>query len=222
MAVRLLYCSCFVLILCDEPIAMTRDLNPSPPDPDQPAPASIREKLPPERIALMRDWVECTTKSFKRIGEALGVSASTVSRYAAEGGWQRSPGAALPSRPARPRPAPERRRNAARPVTGERRQEITEKLWRLAERHAEELEHQPIERAHRALQPLARLTRTLGEMDKHAHPPLPPGQYEIDNRPRRSLNEMRDELVAHLERIEREEREYEERWGRTFENGAGI
>jgi transposase len=170
----------------------------------------------------MRDWVECTTKSFKRIGEALGVSASTVSRYAAEGEWKRPPGAAQPSRPARPNPAPERRRNPVPPVTGERRQEITEKLWRLAERHAEELEHQPIERAHRALQPLARLTRALGEMDKHAHPPLPPGQYEIDNRPRRSLNEMRDELVAHLERIEREEREYEERWGRTFENGAGI
>ena len=76
--------------------------------------------------------------------------------------------------------------------------------------------------AKRALQPLARLTRTLGEMDKHAHPPLAPGEYEIDNQPRRSLHELRDELVAHLERIEREEREYEERYYWTFENGAGI
>ncbi|MBJ6124307.1 hypothetical protein [Microvirga splendida] len=201
---------------------MTIDATPSPSSPDQPATSAIREKLPPERIALMRDWVECTTKSFKRIGEALGVSASTVSRYAAEGEWKRPPGAALPSRPARPNPAPERRRNPVRPATGERRQELTDKLWRLAERHAEALEHQPIAQAQRALQPLARLTRTLGEMDKHAHPPLAPGQYEIDNQPRRSLHELRDELAVHLERIEREEREYDERYRWTFENGGGI
>jgi transposase len=201
---------------------MTTEPIPSPSSPDQPAPSAIREKLPPERIALMRDWVECTTRSFKHIGHELGVSASTVSRYAAEGNWQRPPGAALPSRTARPNPAPERRRKAPRAVTGERRQEITEKLWRLAERHAEELEHQPIAVAARALQPLARLTRTLGELDKHAHPPLPPGEYENDNQPRRSLHELRDEFVAHLERIEREEREYEERYYWTFENGAGI
>jgi predicted transcriptional regulator len=196
---------------------MTTDPIPSPPNPDRPAPASIREKLSPERIALMRDWVECTTRSFKRIGEALGVSASTVSRYAAEGEWKRPPGAALPSRPARPNPNPERRRNP-----GEQRERIAQKLWRLAERQAEELEHQPLAVAGRVLQPLARLTRTLGEMDKHVHPSLAPGEYEIDNQPRRSLHELRDELVAHLERVEREEREYDERYRWTFENGAGI
>jgi|GEM_PF-5481814 len=201
---------------------MTTDVNLSPPNPDQPAPACIREKLSPERIALMRDWVECTTKSFKRIGRELGVSASTISRYAAEGEWKRPPGAALPSRPVRPNPDPERRRNPVPPVTGEQRERIAQKLWRLAERQAEELEHQPIAVAGRALQPLARLTRTLGEMDKHARPPLAPGEYEIDNQPRRSLHELRDELAAHLERIEREEKEYEERYYWTFENGAGI
>lgn len=206
---------------------MTTDPIPSPPNPapqnlEPPLPACIREKLPPERIALMRDWVECTTRSFKRIGQELGVSASTVSRYAAEGAWKRPPGAALPSRPARPDRDPERGRNPAPPVTGEQRERIAQKLWRLAERHAEELEHQPIAHAQRALQPLARLTRTLGEMDKHAQPPLAPGQYEIDNQPRRSLHELRDELVRHLERVEREEREYDERCRWTFENGAGI
>jgi len=60
-------------------------------------------------------------------------------------------------------------------------------------------------------------------MDKHVRPPLGPHEYEIDApKPRRSLHEMRDELVAHLERIEREERDYDERWGRMFENGGGI
>ncbi len=201
---------------------MTAEPLPSGPNPDQPVPAAFREKLQPKRVALMRDWVEGTTRSFKRIGQELGVSASTISRYAAEGGWKRPPGAALPSRPAQPNPAPERRRNPVRPVTGEQRQRLTQKLWRLAERHAEELEDQPLAVTQRALQPLARLTRTLGQMDKHANPPLPPGQYEIDNQPRRSLHELRDELVAHLERIEPEEREYDERYRWTFENGAGI
>ncbi|MBB3018930.1 transposase [Microvirga lupini] len=193
---------------------------PLPPGPS--APSSLRDKLSPERIAELREWVEGSTVSFKRLGATLGVSASTLSRYATEGGWRRPPGAATPTRKGKRHPEPERRRKAPRPVSGERRQEITEKLWRLAERHAEELEHQPIAHAHRALQPLARLTRTLGEMDKHVHPPLPPGQYEIDNQPRRSLHELRAELVAHLERIEREEKEYDERYRWTFENGAGI
>jgi hypothetical protein len=200
---------------CDR--AASTPLTPSPS-----APSSLRDKLSPEGIAALRDWVEGSTLSFKRLGERLGVSASTLSRYAAQGGWRRPPGAADSARVERPNPAPERRRRATRSVPGERRQEITEKLWRLAERHAEELQHQPIAHAQRALQPLARLTRTLGEMDKHAHPPLPPGQYEIDNQPRRSLHELRDELLAHLERIEREEREYDERYRWTFENGAGI
>ncbi|MCD6072610.1 MAG: hypothetical protein K0S42_3126 [Microvirga sp.] len=201
--------------------------DPAPPSPessgpDPSAPSNPRDKLSPERIAELREWVEGSTLPLKRVGEALGVSASTLSRYATEGGWRRPPGAATPTRSGKRSPEPERRRKAPRPVSGERRQELTEKLWRLAERHAEELEHQPIAHAQRALQPLARLTRTLGEMDKHAHPPLAPGQYEIDNQPRRSLHELRDELVAHLERIEREEREYDERYRWTFENGAGI
>ena len=141
------------------------------------AASPIREKLPLERIALMRDWVECTTRSFKRIGQELGVSASTVSRYATEGGWQRPPGAAVPARIANANPDPIRRRNPAPPVSGERRERIAQKLWRLAERHAEALEDQPIAQAQRALQPLARLARTLGEMDKHGSPPLDAGQY---------------------------------------------
>ena len=198
------------------------DPDPAPLNPAPSTPSSLRDKLSPERIAELREWVEGSTVSFKRLGETLGVSASTLSRYATEGGWRRPPGAATPTRGGKRKPEPERRRKAPRPVSGERRQELTEKLWRLAERHAEELEHQPIAHAQRALQPLARLTRTLGEMDKHAHPPLPPGQYEIDNQPRRSLHELRAELAAHLERIEREEREYDERYRWTFENGAGI
>jgi len=187
------------------------------------AASPIREKLPLERIALMRDWVECTTRSFKRIGQELGVSASTVSRYATEGGWQRPPGAAVPARIANANPDPIRRRNPAPPVSGERRERIAQKLWRLAERHAEALEDQPIAQAQRALQPLARLTRTLGEMDKHVRPPSPePDPYAEPPKPRRSLHELRDELAAHLERIQREEGygwEVREWW---FESGGGI
>ena len=168
-------------------------------------PGQRREKLDSDRVARMQELVEGTHWSYRRIAGELGLSVATVSRYATEGGWQRPP-----DEP--PSPA----------STAESRQRIAQKLWRLAERHAEALEDQPIAQAQRALQPLARLTRTLGEMDKHAHPPLASGQYEIDNRPRRSLHEMRDELVAHLERIEREEKEYDERYRWTFENGAGI
>jgi transposase len=130
----------------------------------------------------MRDWVECTTRSFKRIGEALGVSASTISRYAAEGEWTRPPGRPCPpAGPAQSGPGAAAQTRA--PVTGEQRERIAQKLWRLAERQAEELEHQPIAVAGRALQPLARLTRTLGEMDKLRPAALAPGQYEIDNQP---------------------------------------
>ncbi|MEE1654602.1 hypothetical protein VB618_00215 [Microvirga sp. CF3062] len=169
----------------------------------------LRDKLNPEQVARMREMVEGTDWPYRRIAGELGLSIATVSRYVAVDGWQRPP-AHGPSQA--PSPA----------ATAQSRQRLTQKLWRLAERHAEELENQPIDRAQRALQPLARLTRTLGEMDKHAHPPLAPGQYEIDNQPRRSLHELRDELVAHLERIEREERDYDERYRWTFENGAGI
>jgi hypothetical protein len=192
----------------------------------------------------MRDWVECTKKSFKEIGREIGVSASTVSRYAAEGGWQRPTGAAPPPRILRPHPEPARQRSDAPapapepdPVPpalaarlarraaplAERREQIVDRLWTLAERHAEILETQPFERAERSLQPLARLTRALGEMDKHARPPLPAHEYDIDTpKPRRSLHELRDELAAHLERIQREEGygwEVREWW---FEGGGGI
>jgi hypothetical protein len=196
---------------------------PAPHISDAAVPSPIREKLSPERVALLREWVECTTRSFKRIGKELGVSASTISRYATEGGWQRPAGAALPARIAKANPDPERRRNPVQPLTGEQRERITQKLWRLAERQAEALEDEPIERAQRALQPLARLTRTLGEMDKHSRTPLPAHEYEIDApKPRRGLHELRDELFGHLTRIEREERDFEDRWTWTFENGGGI
>ncbi|MBD2747137.1 hypothetical protein IC232_10585 [Microvirga sp. BT688] len=168
-------------------------------------PGRLRDKLTPKLVARMREMVEGTDWPYRRIAGELGLSIATVSRYVAEGGWKRPPAGSPP-----------------RASTALSRQRLTQKLWRLAERQAEELEHQPLAVAGRALQPLARLTRTLGEMDKHAHPPLSPGEYEIDNQPRRSLHELRDELVTHLERIEREEREYEERYYWTFENGAGI
>ena len=197
---------------------------PAPSDPESPGPSAFRQKLPPEQIALIRERVECTTRSFKKIGQELGVSPATVSRYAAEGGWQRPPGAAPAPAIARRHPDPARRRKPAPQESGDRRERLTEKLWRLAERHAEELEDQPIARAGRSLQPLARLTRTLGEIDKHLSPPCPPDDdYPDLKKPKgRNIHELRDELAAHLERIEREERDYDERYRWTFENGAGI
>jgi predicted transcriptional regulator len=167
-------------------------------------PKRLPEKLGPDRVARMRELVEGTDWSYRRIAGELGLSVATVSRYATEGGWRRPP-AQAPSSPS------------------ESRQRIAEKLWRLAERHAEALEDQPIAQAQRALQPLARLTRTLGEMDKHAHAPLAePDPYAELPKPRRSLHELRDELAAHLERIQREEGygwEVREWW---FESGGGI
>jgi len=211
--------------------------SPAPAKPDSPA-SRFQAKLPPERIALMRDWVECTTRSFKRIGQELGVSASTVHRYATEGEWKRPERAAPTPHIVRPNPGSGRqetepspqaiepvarspRRRAPHPA--DRRERITQKLWTLAERHAEILETQPLERAQRALQPLARLTRTLGEIDKHVRPPLPADEYEIDApKPRRSLNELRDELAAHLERIEREEGQHWDIREWWFMDGGGI
>jgi hypothetical protein len=163
--------------------------------------------------AEIRARVEGTTRSYRSIGTELGVAACTVSRHASREGWRRPPGAALPTHRLPGSPGDRSDQDA--------RERITEKLWRLAERHAEELEDQPLEIAQRALQPLARLTRTLGEMNKHIGPPLPAYQYEIDA-PKRTIHELRDELQAHLERIVREERDYEERWTWSFENGAGI
>ncbi|WP_162820341.1 hypothetical protein [Microvirga calopogonii] len=216
---------------------MTSPTSPVPSDPDHAGPSGFRQKLPPERIALLREWVECTTRPFKKIGKELGVSPATISRYAKEGGWKRPAGAAPPPAIARRNPAPARRQGDAPPLppaprdrttpSAHPREHIVERLWTLAERHAEVLETQPIERAERSLQPLARLTRTLGEIDKHVRPPLPAQEdeagYEIDApKPRRTLNELRDELAAHLERINREEGygwDVREWW---FKDGGGI
>jgi len=213
---------------------MTPPSSPAPSDPESTDPSGFRQKLLPERIALLREWVECTTRPFKKIGQELGVSPATISRYAREGGWTRPIGAAPPPAIALRNPEPARRRadtpapssppRPDRPApSAHPREHIIERLWSLAERHAEILETQPIERAERSLQPLARLTRTLGEMDKHARPPLPAHEYEIDApKPRRSLHELRDELAAHLERINREEGdgwEIREWW---FMDGEGI
>ena len=137
----------------------------------------IREKPRPEQIAQLRDWVEGTTRPFKHIGQKLGISASTVSRYAKDGDWKRPDGAAPPSRIALPQPGTQAPARTEPPPDADdpsdRCERITEKLWRLAERHAEELEDQPIARAGRSLQPLARY-RTLGEIDKHRSRPARP------------------------------------------------
>ncbi|WP_262030269.1 hypothetical protein [Microvirga sp. Mcv34] len=217
---------------------MTSPSSPVPPDPDHASSSGFRVKLPPERIVLLREWVECTTRPFKKIGQELGISPATISRYAKEGGWTRPAGSAPPPAIVRRNSAPAPRRNDApqsspaprrRPAASAHpREHIVERLWSLAERHAEILETQPIERAERSLQTLARLTRTLGEIDRHARPSPPAGdepgsEYEIDApKPRRSLHELRDELAAHLERIQREEGygwEVREWW---FMNGEGI
>ena len=169
-------------------------------------PGRLRDKLKPEQVARMQELVEGTDWPYRRIAAELGLALATVGRYVAEGGWQRPPAQA-------PSPA----------AASRSRQRLTQTLWRLAERHAEELEDQPLAVTQRALQPLARLTRTLGEMDKHAHAPLPePDPYAEPPKPRRSLHELRDELAAHLERIQREEGygwEVREWW---FESGGGI
>jgi hypothetical protein len=187
-----------------------------------------RDKLTPEQVAEMRARVEGSTLSFRQIAQALGLSATTVSRYARQEGWRRPADSAAPDRPETPRPAPTSPappgRSARRDAPpAQRREQIVDRLWTLAERHAEVLETQPIERAERSLQPLARLTRTLGEMDKHIRPPLAAHDDAPDApKPRRSLNELRDELAAHLERINREEGygwDVREWW---FESGGGI
>lgn len=169
-------------------------------------PAGRREKLTPARIAALRERVEGTRWSYKRIAEEIGISVATVSRYAAQEGWQRPPGAAAPAR------------------TGSPRERVTRKLWKLAERHAEALEEMPVELAQRSLQPLARLTRVLGDIDrlKPGPTPQPEGAAFDDEPPARSLHELRDELAAHLDRVMQEEGygwEVREWW---FEDGGGI
>jgi AcrR family transcriptional regulator len=153
----------------------------------------------------MRDLVEGTTRSYKRIAAEVGVSASTVSRYATDGGWRRPPGAALPARIAR------------------QRDKVTERLWSLTAQHAKALKAQPLEQARRSLQPLASLTRALGGLDKH--PSRLPMADEMDPdppRPTRTINELRDELAAHLARIEKEEGEFWDRFDWFFRDGEGI
>jgi transposase len=206
------------LFQCEEAIAVTSSL---------PASEFHREKLSSERVTEMRRMVEGSTLSFRRIAQALGLSAATVSRYARLEGWQRPAGAPPAPEPDSSPPAPSLPSARREPPPVRRREQIVDRLWTLAERHAEILETQPIERAERSLQPLARLTRTLGEMDKHVRPPLPAHEYEKDYaidapKPRRSLHELRDELAAHLERIQREEGygwEVREWW---FKDGGGI
>jgi hypothetical protein len=198
-----------------------------------PVSAFYRDKLTPEQIAEMRARVEGSALSFRQIAQALGLSATTVSRYARQEGWRRPADSAAPDRPETPSPetpnpvssspAPPGRSARRDAPPADRRDQIVDRLWTLAERHAEVLETQPIERAERSLQPLARLTRTLGEMDKHIRPPLAAHDDPIDTpKPRRTLNELRDELAAHLERINREEGygwEVREWW---FKDGGGI
>ena len=109
---------------------------------------------------------------------------------------------------------------------GLQRERVREKLWRLTERHAAALEDQPIEVAQRSLQPLARLTRILGDLEKHAprrpvHTPEPPLASD-DPRDGRTIHELRDELVAHLERINNEFGYGWEEPSWWFENGGGI
>src|SRR5919112_2630752 len=108
---------------------MTSPATPAP----KPAPGSrsIRDKLTDERVEELREWVEGSHLSYRRIGEAMGVSPATISRYAVQEGWRRPAAAALPVGP------------------GSRRERLTEKLWRLTERHAQALEDQPIEAAAR-------------------------------------------------------------------------
>jgi len=178
------------------------DPIPSPDEPDH-SEFGMRGKLPPARIAQMRELVEHTIRPYKRIGAELGVSASTVSRYATEGGWRRPPGAALPARIAR------------------HRDKTTEKLWKLTARHAASLEEQDPELTRRSLQPLASLTRALGAITPKAVAPAPEEDIAPE-KPRRTLNELYAELVGHLERIDREEGEYWERFDWFFKDGGGI
>lgn len=176
-----------------------------PEGPDK-APAARREKLTPARVEDLRERIEGTSLSYKRIAQETGISIATISRYVAQEGWQRPPGAAVPAR-----------------AINNHRERVTQKLWKLTERHAEALESMPVELAQRSLQPLARLTRVLGDIEKH-NPPAPPPREELEPEPEsnRTLHELRDELQAHLDRIMREEGygwEVREWW---FESGGGI
>jgi hypothetical protein len=195
-----------------------------------PRDTAFPEKTDPGMVEAMRKLVERTRWSYRRIGEELDISAATVSRYARQEGWQRPTGP-VPSDPLRSDTAPAGPALSGAPDAGpaalpeHRRGRIMEKLWQLAERHAEVLEAQPIAVAQHGAQPLARLTRVLGEIEKHTRAAAVPAAHEYETdapKPRRNLNELRDELVAHLERINREEGdgwEVREWW---FKDGGGI
>ncbi len=161
-------------------------------------------RLPAARIAEMRALVEGSTWSYRRIGAELGVAPATVWRYAADGQWRRPPGAALPARIAR------------------HRDKTTEKLWKLAARHASALEEQDPEVTRQSLQPLASLTRALGTLSPKPGSGPAPEEEIPPEKPARSIHELRDELAAHLARIDREEAEWWDRHAWHFEHGAGI
>ncbi len=188
----------------------TDSSRPASSSPENPAKTlgAVREKLTPDRVDALRELVEGTTLPYRRIAEEIGISITTVSRYVTQEGWQRPPGAAAPTR-----------------ATGNHRERVTQKLWKLTERHADALEDMPLELAQRSLQPLARLTRVLGDIEKHNPPPAPQRAefaYDEDEAPPRTLHELRDELQAHLDRIMEEEGygwEVREWW---FESGGGI
>lgn len=170
------------------------------------SPAASKEKLPPDWINEMREWIEGTDCSYREIGTALGVSVSTLSRYATQHGWQRPPGA----------------------TSNSRRGRVTERLWKLTERHAAALEDQPFDVAQRSLQPLARLTRVLGDIDRSDMPPIRAVRKYSDTHcpdapsSGRSIHELRDELAAHLARITEEEGYGWEEASWWFSHGRGI
>ena len=183
---------------------MTPPASPTPNAPSEGSAGSrsVKEKLTDARIEELREWVEGSNLPYRRIGEAMGVSPATISRYATQEGWRRPPAAQLPTI---------------------RRERLADRLWRLTERHAEALEDQPLEVAQRSLQPLARLTRMLGDMEKQAPHPIPePPPASDAPRDGRTIHELRDELVAHLERITAEEGYGWEERSWWFEDGGGI
>jgi hypothetical protein len=185
----------------DAPAEPQEGLHPSGAGTPGPAKPEIRDKLPAERIAEMRALVERTAWSYKRIGQELGIAPATVWRYATQGQWRRPPGAAGGIE-----------RNRAR---------TAETLWKLTARQAEALEETEGALTRDALEPLSSLTRMLGTLTPKNAPPAPE-EDPPPQKPPRSIHELRDELAAHLERIDREEGMYWERFDWNFNHGGGI
>lgn len=109
-----------------------------------------------EAVAALRRLYTTTTLSLREIARRTGVGASTVSRQARRGGWER-PGAAL----------------EAEPVTAAgrralRRQAIAEALLSQAERLAFDYEMDPASTGRRLLKAarLVRLSRRLDEEER--------------------------------------------------------